>query len=148
MVFTTSSLYRASVKSFALAALTMLAACSGETNPVRDVFVAVGAGPKTAATPDFVKSTRPANLDYVPVGTEAAKRPTPALTADQVKATEAEMDATRTRNEAAGRVAVQAGATPAPAPVKNAGAASSPTPKKASKKASTSKEKKPQAQSQ
>jgi hypothetical protein len=148
MNFTTSSLYHASIKGFALAALTMLAACSGETNPVRDVFVAAGAGPKTAATPDFVKASRPANLDYLPVGTEAARRPTPALTADQVKATEAEMDATRARNEAAGRVAAQAGATPAPAPVKSAAAASAPKKNATPKKNSIPKKKKPQAQSQ
>ena len=145
MVFTMPFLYRASVKSFALAAVAILAACSGDTNPVRDVFVATRAGPKTATTPDFVKASRPANLDYVPVGTVAPSRPTAALTADQVKATEAEMDATRTRNEAAGRVAVQAGATPAAEPVKNAGTASASATKK---NPIAKKKKKSEAQSQ
>jgi tagatose-1,6-bisphosphate aldolase non-catalytic subunit AgaZ/GatZ len=130
MVLTMSLLYRLSVNGFALAALTVLAACSSDTNPVRDVFVAVGAGPKTAATPDFVKQSRPPKLDYVPVGTAAPARNTPARTADQVKATEAEMDAARARNEAAGQAAVQAGATPAPTPVKNGAPASPASAKK------------------
>jgi hypothetical protein len=125
-----SSLYRLSLKSFALGALTVLSACSSDTNPVRDAFVAVGAGPTTAPTPDFVKQSRPATLDYVPVGTAAPARNTPARTADQVKATEAEMDAARARNEAAGKVAVQAGATPAPAPVRSGAAASAASPTK------------------
>src|SRR5690349_8408156 len=148
MVLTMSRLYRLSVKSLAVSALTVVAACSSDTNPVRDVFVAVGAGPKTAPTPDFVKQSRPAALDYVPVGTKAPPRNTPALTADQVKAAEAEMDATRARNEAAGQVAVQAGATPPPAPAK-AGAAASASAKSgtAATTAAAKKKEPPEAQS-
>ena len=124
-------LYRASVKSLSIAAVAALAACSGDANPVRDTLVAVGAGPKTAATPDFVRQSRPANLDYVPVGTAAPERPTQARTAEEVKAVEAEMDATRTRNEAAARVAAEAAGTPPPAPVKPAGqGAAAPATKK------------------
>jgi hypothetical protein len=118
MVSTLSPVYRFSVKCFAVGAIVVLAACSGDTNPVRDALVAVGAGPKTAATPDFVAQSRPTNLDYLPVGTETPPRPTKAKTADEVKAAEAEMDSLRAQNEAQGRTAVQAGATPAPEPAK------------------------------
>ena len=121
MLLTINPLYRTSLKGFAFGAIALLAACSGDANPVRDTFGAFGAGPKTAPTPDFVRQSRPATLDYVPIGTSAPERPTAAKTADQVKAAEAEMEATRVRNEAAARAAKQAGATPAPAPVRGAG---------------------------
>jgi hypothetical protein len=114
MLSTARSVYRTFVKSFAMATLAALAACSGDTNPVRDTLVAVGAGPKTAESPDFVARSRPATLEYLPVGAAAPARPTAARTADEVKAAEAELDAVRARNEAAAQTAVQAGDTPAP----------------------------------
>jgi hypothetical protein len=133
IVMTPRSLYRTSVKSFSIAAIVLLAACSGDSNLVRDTFGAVGAGPKTAETPDFVRQSRPASLDYVPIGTAAEERPTPAMTPEQVKAVEAQMEAVRSQNEAAARVAAQAGATPPPAPVKAPGQSGPPkTPKKTS----------------
>ena len=102
--------------------VTMLAAglagCNGGFNPVRDVATSVGAGPQMAATPDFVARTRPANLDYMPIGTPAPERPTPARTADEIKAAEAELDALRARNEAAGAAAAELGNTPPPEPIK------------------------------
>lgn len=113
----TASLYRKAVKGFACAGLVALAACS-ETNLVRDSFVAVGAGPQNAETPDFVAETRPANLDYVPVGSTAPARTTAARTADEVKAAEAELEAIRERNERAAQSALRSGQTPPPAPVK------------------------------
>ena len=70
--------------------LSLLAACAGDVNPVRDLVVGVGAGPPAARTPDFVEKTRPASVDYIPVGTAAAARPTKARTADEVKAAEAD----------------------------------------------------------
>lgn len=116
MVSKSADLYRMSVKSFAIAAMAGLAACSGDANPVRDIAAGVGAGPTMAKSPDFVRESRPANLDYVPVGTAAPARPTPAKTADEVKAAEAEMDALKARNAAAAQAAIRAGATPAPKP--------------------------------
>lgn len=95
-----------------------VAACTGGFNPVRDVAVAVGAGPNTAPTPDFVARTRPQNLDYVPVGTTVEGRPTPPRTAEEVKAAEAELDSLRARNEAAGAAAARLGGTPPPEPIK------------------------------
>ena len=94
-----------------------VAACAGGSNPVRDIASAVGAGPKVAPTPDFVAQSRPKNLDYMPIGTASGGRSTPARTADEIKASESELDAVRTRNEAAGAAAAKLGGTPPPEPV-------------------------------
>lgn len=111
-----------SIRRVSAVSLTMLAVglagCNGGFNPVRDVATAVGAGPQTAATPDFVARSRPANLDYMPIGTPAPERPTPARTADEIKAAEAELEALRSRNEAAGAAAAELGKTPPPEPIK------------------------------
>lgn len=92
-------------------------ACAGGSNPVRDIATAVGAGPKTAPSPDFVANSRPQSLDYMPIGTPVEGRPTAARTADEIKAAEAELDAVRARNEAAGAAAARLGGTPAPEPL-------------------------------
>lgn len=94
-----------------------VSACAGGSNPVRDAAAAVGAGPKTAPTPDFVAQSRPGSLDYMPIGTAKEGRPTPARSADEVKAAEAELDALRARNEAAGAEAARLGGTPPPEPI-------------------------------
>jgi hypothetical protein len=113
----TPSSYRKVVKGFAAVCLLGLIGCS-ETNLVRDSFVAVGAGPQDAETPEFVVESRPAEMDYVPVGSTAPERPSTARTPEEVKAAEAEMEAIRLRNERAAKAALQAGRTPPPAPVK------------------------------
>jgi hypothetical protein len=99
-----------------MAALLALAACSGDVNPVRDMAVAVGVGVQPRQAPDFIQTTRPGQLEYVPVGTSAPARPTKAKSAAEVKAMEAEMDRRRTSNEREGQAASAAGATPAPVP--------------------------------
>ncbi|MBM6595632.1 hypothetical protein [Microvirga pudoricolor] len=107
--------YQVVVKGAAGLCVVGLAACSGNTagNLVRST----GFGPTTAASPDFVSASRPQNLDYIPITAPGPGRETPAKTADQVKAVEAEMDALRERNAAAGATAAEAGGTPAPDPV-------------------------------
>ena len=95
--------------------MSTLAACVTETNPVREAATAVGLGPKIDPAPEFVARSRPAKLDFIPVGAAAEGRPTPARSADQVKATEAELEAARAANEAAAAAARQ-GAAPAPLP--------------------------------
>ena len=97
--------------------LAALAGCAADTNPVRDTVAAVGFGPTVAPAPDFVVQSRPASLDYIPVGTAAPGRPTPARTAAEVKATEAELDAVRESNEAAARAAKEGASEPAAVPV-------------------------------
>jgi hypothetical protein len=109
-------MYPLVVKSLAVAILSGLAACAGDTNPVRDTLAAVGAGPKSAEAPDFVARSRPARLDYLPIGAAPQARPTPARTPDEVKAAEGELEAVRARNENAARRAVQSGETPEPQP--------------------------------
>lgn len=94
-----------------------VAACAGGSNPVRDIATSVGAGPTTAPTPDFVASSRPKSLDYMPIGASGEGRPTPARTPEEIKAAEAELDALRARNEAAGAAASRLGGTPPPEPL-------------------------------
>jgi len=69
-----------------------------------------------AETPEFVARSRRGSLDYMPIGAAQPERAKPR-TADEVKAAEAEMDALRARNEAAGAAAAGLGGTPAPEPV-------------------------------
>ena len=94
--------------------LAALAGCSG--NATGEFVRSTGFGPTTAATPDFVSSTRPGSVEYIPLRDPCPGRPTPAKTAEQVKAVEAEMDAVREQNATAGAAAAQAGGTPPPAP--------------------------------
>jgi hypothetical protein len=110
------SIPRAPAFALVLLAASGMAGCN--SNPVRDVATSLGAGPQVAPTPDFVARSRPATLDYMPIGTPVPERPTPARTADEIKAAEAELDALRTRNEAAGAAAAEAGKTPPPEPVR------------------------------
>lgn len=78
--------------------LLLLGACASDTNPVRDVFVAVGAGPKESTAPDFVAQSRQGRNDYMPVGVNAPTRALPAKTGAQIKQSEAELDALRAGN--------------------------------------------------
>ncbi|WP_230532762.1 hypothetical protein [Microvirga roseola] len=118
MRITPSLISRTAAMALAILAGAGLAACSGNANPTRDLFTAVGAGPKMAETPEFVAGSRPQSLEYLPVGTTQPDRPTPARTADEIKAAEAELDALRERNEARGAAAAELGGTPPPEPVK------------------------------
>ena len=95
-----------------------VAACSGGSNPVRDIAVSVGGGPQVAPTPDFVAQSRPQSLEYMPIGTAEEGRTTPARTPEEIKAAEAELNALRARNEAAGAAAARLGGTPPPEPIK------------------------------
>ncbi len=119
MPFSTSTILasRAAAVAFTMLVMANVAGCANGSNPTRDAFAAVGAGPTLAPTPDFVASSRPASIDYMPVGTAQPGPPVAARTAEEVKAAEAELDALRARNEAAGATAAQLGGTPAPQPV-------------------------------
>ena len=110
------SIPRAAALALILCSVAGMAGCN--STPVRDVATSLGAGPKVAPTPDFVARSRPANLDYMPIGTPVPERPTPARTAEEIKAAEAELNALRTRNEAAGAAAAELGKTPPPEPVR------------------------------
>lgn len=92
-----------------------LAACSGDFNPVRTVAVKTGIGAERREGPDFVRESRPANLDYTPVGVAPPKPKYAAKPAAGVKSVEAEMDALRAQNEARAQAAREAGAAVQPA---------------------------------
>jgi hypothetical protein len=120
--------YRSAFLSLA-AAMAVLAGCSGDNNPVRDIVAGVGAGPTFAKSPDFVVQTRPAQIDYVPIGTRAPPRSEKARTAAEVQAAQAEMDAARSANEAAGAAAsAQAASVTPAAPAPGAVPAAVPAP--------------------
>lgn len=117
MRLTTLLTSRIAIAGFTALAVANVAACASGSNPTRDALASMGAGPKMAQTPDFVASSRPQSLDYMPIGTAQPGRAIAARTADEIKAAEAELDAMRARNEAAGAAAAQLGGTPAPEPV-------------------------------
>lgn len=84
-----------------------VAGCTRDVNPVRDVFVSVGAGAKVPPAPDFVVESRTSNQgDYIPVGIRQPPRKYRARTPDEIKEVEGQLDAVRARTEAQG-IAVQ-----------------------------------------
>ena len=104
-----------------LLGLAALGGCSSDVNPVRDAFVAVGAGAEPPKAADFVARSRPRreDLDYKPIAVTPAPRPLRAKTVGEVSAAEAEMDAARGRNEqsaAAANAPVAPAAVPPAAP--------------------------------
>jgi hypothetical protein len=109
---------RASALLLTVLVAANVAACAGGSNPVRDIAVAVGAGPNSAPTPDFVAQSRPRNLEYMPIGTPEETLSVPARSPEEIKAAEAELDALRAQNEAAGAAAARLGGTPPPEPIK------------------------------
>jgi hypothetical protein len=94
--------------------LLAAAACTGDTNLVRDVAVATGVGTEPKPAPDFVASSRPGEVDYIRPG--VAPRSTKAKSADEVKAMEAAMEQTRTANEGKAAAARELGARSGPGP--------------------------------
>ena len=109
--------FRAAAIALTGLAVANVAACADGSNPTKELANSLGLGPKVTPPPDFVAKTRPQSLDYMPIGVPAQDRPTKARTADQIKAAEAEMDALRAQNEAAGAAAARLGETPDPKPV-------------------------------
>jgi hypothetical protein len=96
--------------------LPALPGCSSDTNWVRDAAVWSGVGAERKPAPEFVVQSRPATVDYVPIGVAPPKRE-PAKAASTVKAVESEMDTIRTTNEGRGSEARRSGeATPAAQP--------------------------------
>jgi hypothetical protein len=97
-----------------LAALGMaVAGCAGEGGKV--IAEAAGLATTPQEAKPFVQETRPADAAYIPVGSavtrEAKRKPV-----DDFKKMEAELEAKRISNEAAGAQARSLGATPPPAP--------------------------------
>lgn len=104
----------------ALAALACIAVagCASDANPVRDIAVASGiTGGEPRPAPDFVTRTRPADIDFAPVGVSAPARATRPKDRGAVTGAEAEMNALRARNEQRGATARRAGASAPASPV-------------------------------
>jgi len=112
-----ASLHGDMVRLGVAGALLALAACSGDTNLVRDVAVATGVGTEPKPAPDFVASSRPAEVEYIRPG--VATRPVKAKTADEVKAMEAAMEQTRAANESKAAAARELGSQAGPATRRN-----------------------------
>ncbi len=82
-----------------------MAVAAGALAGCQSVARSTGFATEAPQRPDFIAQTRPATLEYVPVGTAAPERTKPK-TADEVKRAEAELEALRKRH------AAQAGAAP------------------------------------
>ena len=77
-----------------------LGGCAGDTNAVRDAAMAAGVtGGEPKPAPDFVARTRPAQVDYVPIGVSAPPRRYRAKNKDEVESAEAQMDRLSRTNE-------------------------------------------------
>jgi hypothetical protein len=96
------------------ALVSTLVGCAGDTNPVRDAFVAAGVGAQRRKAPEFVEKSRPAAMEFAPVGIAQPKRGVAAKPKSGVAAAEAEMDAIRAKNEAKAKEARAVGATVGP----------------------------------
>lgn len=105
----------------AMACAPLLAACASD-GPLKGVAEVAGFATTPQEAKPFVQATRPANSAYVPVQSTVT-RPAVRMTPDDFKAIEADLEAKRLSNEAAGVQARQLGTKlPPPAP-----AAASPT---------------------
>jgi hypothetical protein len=86
-------------------ALTAAAATSAqdaekkETNPLIDFARKVKLLPDPVEPKDFVKQTRPAQTDYLPVGVVPPERDLKVKTAEELKAMEAGLDKARSRHD-------------------------------------------------
>lgn len=84
----------------ALILASAVSGCAGDTNPVRDAAIAAGVtGGEPKPAPDFVARTRPAQVDYVPVGVSAPPRRYRAKNKDEVESAEAQMNRLSRTNE-------------------------------------------------
>lgn len=93
-----------------------LAGC-GSDEGFKGVAEAAGLATTPQQSKAFVREARPADLEYVPVGTSVT-RATPRKPVEDYKKIEAGLDAKQKANEAAGNTAKALGATPPPEPAK------------------------------
>jgi hypothetical protein len=88
------------------------------TNPLIDLARKVKLLPEPVEPKDFVKQTRPAQTDYLPVGVLPPERELKVKTPDELKAMEAELDTARARHDKiSGRPAPKLKPPAKPAPV-------------------------------
>lgn len=99
--------------------LTMLLAGAAQalvlSGCTKDISEVTGFATTPQEAKPFVREARPTSTEYVPVGSTAT-RAAPRKQVSEFKSLEAELEAKRISNEAAGTQAKQLGATPPPAP--------------------------------
>ena len=88
--------------------------CAGDGS-VKSAAEVVGLATTAQESKKFVQETRPANPQYIPVGT-VATRTAKRKTVDEFKALETQLEAKRSANDAAGAQARTLGTTPPPKP--------------------------------
>ncbi|RYE34641.1 MAG: hypothetical protein EOP23_03770 [Hyphomicrobiales bacterium] len=93
---------------------TALAGC-GSDEGFKGVAEAAGLATTPQQSKAFVRETRPADLEYVPIGSSVT-RAAPRKPVEDYKKIEAALDAKQKANAAAGETAKALGATPPPAP--------------------------------
>ncbi len=111
-------------KPLLIAAILPLAAasCGTDANPVRDLAIASGVtGGEPRPAPDFVTRSRPASVEYTPIGVAPPARRFRAKDKAKVETAEKEMNELRSSNEArAARARRAAGSSATPVPAKPA----------------------------
>ncbi len=95
---------------------TALAGC-GSDEGFKGVAEAAGLATTPQESKAFVRETRPADLEYVPVGSSVT-RAAPRKPVEDYKKIEVTLEAKQKANVAAGNTAKTLGATPPPAPAK------------------------------
>lgn len=93
---------------------TALAGC-GSDEGFKGVAEAAGLATTPQQSKAFVRETRPADLEYVPIGSSVT-RTAPRKPVEDYKKIEAALEAKQKANAAAGDTAKVLGATPPPAP--------------------------------
>lgn len=101
----------------ALVALGVSLAGCGSDEGFKGVAEAAGLATTPQESKAFVRETRPAELQYVPIGTSVT-RAAPRKPVEDYKKIEAGLEAKRKANDAAGNTARTLGATPPPQPAK------------------------------
>ncbi|CAM5196027.1 Beta-barrel assembly machine subunit BamF OS=Bosea thiooxidans OX=53254 GN=SAMN05660750_03772 PE=4 SV=1 [Bosea thiooxidans] len=94
----------------------VLAGCAGDEG-FKGVAEAAGMATTPQQSKAFVRETRPAEVQYIPVGSSVT-RTAPRKPVDDYKKIESELEAKQKANEAAGETAKSLGATPPPEPAK------------------------------
>ena len=95
---------------------TALAGC-GSDEGFKGVAEAAGLATTPQQSKTFVREARPADLEYIPIGSSVT-RAAPRKPVEDYKKIEAGLDAKQKANEAAGNTAKALGATPPPEPAK------------------------------
>ena len=101
-----------------LAAVGLVLAGCGASEGFKGVAEAAGMATTPQESKAFVRETRQAEAEYIPVGSSVTRN-APRKVPDDFKKIESQLEAKRNANEAAGNTARQLGATtPAPEPAK------------------------------